>query len=178
MIGALIVFLVIVGGVYGFVNIVTLGDAHKSLMRHRPAALRSRVGRLSWPSRQVLREFNALPVDSQRGIDLLPIVEALDIKYGRDKLDQHFLDTIWKQYGWKKSGDYDCRYQGHRGRYCIGNEHLELRKKIDGIKQSLAEQDAAARLLSIAGDMDALAAVHQRLKEEREILDKTTKEMK
>ena len=175
MIGALILIVIMVGGVYGFVNLVTLGEAHRFLMRSRPEALRlTQKAQLSWPSRQLVKEFNSLPEDWRpAGVDILSIVKALDLKHGRESLDRHFCEWVYGKYGWKTYGDKDHQFCRHRTYHCIGNDHLALHEEFEDLKVSLAKQEARIRNIAIAGDMDALAALRERMAEYRNIIDET-----
>lgn len=185
MIAGLITTLVILAVLYGFVNLVTLGDAHKFLMRNRPDALRlTPKAKLSWPSRQLVKEFSNLPKDWRpAGVDILSIVQALDIKNGRAALDDHFCGYVDGSYKWDTYSGKDrmhCNHSGHDGYYrerCPGREHIALHQEFDDLRKALAEQETKIQLSSIAGDLDALEALKQHMAESREIINDTTKEL-
>lgn len=186
MIGALIVLFGILATIYGFANLVSGGEAHRWVMYHRPDALRaSQKAKLSWASRQLVKEFNDLPKDWRpAGVDILSIVKALDTKHGRETLDAHFCEWVYGKFGWKTYGGKDrqhCSHSKSRGGFyegpCPGAEHVALHREFEGIKKALAEQETRIRLSSIAGDLDALEALKQHMAESREIINDTTKEL-
>lgn len=186
MISALISFLIVAAILYGMVNLITMGEAHRYLMKNRPETLRPTAkSKLSWPARQLVKEFRALPKDWRPdGVDILSIVQALDVKYGREAVDNHFCDYVYGNFKWDTYSGKDrahCNHTSNQGYYqkeCPGLEYISLHREFKEINASLARQEARIRNIAIAGDLDALAALRERMAEYRGIIDETnTKEL-
>lgn len=139
---------------------------------------RSKVKSLSWPAKEIVKAYYDLPKDSQRYGNLYYMLSALDTKYGKDAVNRHFM----------KSG-YDhtvrtfnvCRpstYRSDEGEFTCGyREYHNMKQSIDEISAAHKDRMHAIQMAGVAGGLDAVKEFTKSLREERDLINETTKEL-
>lgn len=156
-------------------------------------SLSKKKDNLSEPAKRVVKKAATLPVDLQFQ-DVRSMVTALDIKYGRQAVDDHFRVSSYEPsrksgVSYEESGD---RYPGlfdeyvfswHGDRNCKhlnGCKFPEYRRMMIAIEQveiAREEQERALEISGIQHNLDAIESWTNRLREERSIITEITKEL-
>lgn len=137
-------------------------------IRHRD---QTSLSGMSWPARQIVKQYENLPAANRPWGNIEYIVKALDIKHEVSKVNYHFE----KYNGWDKS-EYSWR-GCYNTRSCEFQEYHSLHDELDKTLDALQKQEHA---LKVAGVTDGLAAAHQlmeSLRQEQKIISETTKEL-
>jgi hypothetical protein len=150
-----------------------------SFIKNRGYGVSSKVRKqLSWPSKEILKLYNQLPVDSRPDQDIVYMLRALDTKHEVSKVNTHFYE-----YGYdvgKQTWNCKCKQFSYRSNYdedCFMNEYHEIREGIVGI---IAAREAQKHALEVAGvenglnDADSLI---KRLREEKQFIIEVTSEL-
>jgi hypothetical protein len=127
---------------------------------------------LSPVAKQVLAEYNALPVENRPFTDIVSILKALDEKTSVDAIerDRHFnrsyIGPNYTDYTSALGYDFvwDKGYNCYHNRDCIGIEYIKLHKAILEVAETNKEK---ARALAVSSyDGDAVKELEQRLRDE------------
>lgn len=155
--------------------------------------------RLSVSAQLVLRAFNELPEANRPAFDIVPMLQALDIKYGRDRATDHMTYEVWDDFfaeqervRWRSDFDEcSCRasydYEGWLDPRdvedvdCRMPEYAALMQEIEAVQEALLEQEHAQRMheraVELAGIAVTLRSVEDltaALRAERRIVDEVT----
>jgi hypothetical protein len=143
-----------------------------------PAAL---TFSLSQPSKAILREYKALPKESQNIEGLESVLAAMDVKAGGKDNTRHFDDN-WLPHIRTSIGTYSFNWkpyrQGCRHYDCQWAAHFRLHQSIQEISDSLEEKRKAIEMSKIQPDLDRVAEVEARLRDEITINREFTKTWK
>lgn len=141
---------------------------------------------LSWPSKQVLKEYKALPESSQIYGDITETLQALDTKHDRKLLNSHFYlgpdefhdATNVMTWGGGESwiggregtsvdpGTGETKRHEHHG--CIGSEHYALHVAIEEISKALRDKEKAIELAGVEHVLEQVPSLLEALKTEAE----------
>lgn len=155
---------------------------------------------LSEAAQHVVHEFRGLPEELQTD-DIMSMVKALDLKYGVASVNSHFsvkkytdahLERYREQYRRSRLyGSYDNYMPEQKYIFSWGNsdgkcdhdemcdyfEYVALREAIRDAKIAKREQDRALEIAGVQHDLDAVASLTARLREETGIMKSVTKEL-
>lgn len=141
---------------------------------------------LSWPSEQILKEYEALPEESQTYGDIEDTLRALDTKHDRNLLNSHFYlgpDEFHDANGWTTWGGgnswignlegvsvdpvtgEDRRHQHHG---CIGSEHYALHVAIEEIRKAIKAKEKAIELAGVEHELGHVPTLLEALQREAE----------
>lgn len=131
---------------------------------------KSKPLRRSWPAKQIIKDFNSLPPEHRPDMDVEAIVESLDKKYGARRVDSHFevFNGYNYEYTWRA-----CR----RGEDGMFPEYYDIYDAIQGVKRDLKDREHQLMLNSISHDLENVAELTRRLRQEREIISEVTKQV-
>lgn len=137
---------------------------------------------MSWASEQVLKEYNALPEESQPYGDITETLRALDTKHDRNLLNGHFYLPAYEWgtarpngggYSWigasqmqvdPETGE-DVRHEHHG---CIGSEHYALHVAIADITKAIRDKEKALELAGVQHELQQVPSLLEALKMEAE----------
>lgn len=142
------------------------GKAIKANQKRRGKV--SKIG-LSWPAKQVIQKYNELPMDNRPYPDIRSLVEALDVKHGKDTMDDH----VSSRYDAGKAWGY-CR--AYRCSKC--SKYKEVCDKIENLTKSLRKQQQVLEIAERQGDLDELPRLLDALGEESKIVNQVTDAIK
>lgn len=131
---------------------------------------KSKPLRRSWPAKQIIKDFNSLPPEHRPDMDVEAIVESLDKKYGVHEVNSHHevFSGYDYEYTWRV-----CR----RGEVCMFPEYYDIYDAIQGVKRDLKDREHKLMLNSISHDLENVAELTRRLRQEREIISEVTKQV-
>ena len=134
-----------------------------------PRAINSTAG-LSWPAKELVKEFNALPVDNRPTFDIIGIVRALDVKYMDDTDNRrHFFEY---EYGNKWS---NCRCGSHYR--CEFKEYVDLHEKMEDIQRAVKQRVKALEMFRVQHELNEAEALAEALDEEAVNIEEVTREL-
>jgi hypothetical protein len=153
-----------------------VGKGYSELQSKKTYALsKKEVKKFSWASKQLIQEYNALPDGNRPLGDITYPLSALDTKYGgAEKVTKHFAKTrngyehSYTDYRWHNC---NCRYD------CKMKDYKEMHDGIAGIKSALATQEHAMLMAGVESGLSEAASIAERLRQERELIEDTTKEL-
>lgn len=141
--------------------------------------------RLSWPARQIMMVNDGLPADNQVH-DLRSMLEALDTKYGVDRVTKHFkayrgTDLI-EESNWVHS---DCfpymsqrdNFDKRKAKCSVMPEYAELIRELASLRESIEAQQRQLALSGKEFDLARAKQITEQLRIERGIVDDVTKEI-
>lgn len=153
---------------------------------------------LSKAAERIVVQYRALPEELQMD-DVLPMVKALDLKYGVNEVNSHFtvarysdneLDSMFSDYidsfydsnRRYPSQQYLFSWSGSKGdcQHQDGCEYPEYTALHDAMTQALdakREQDRALEIAGVQHDLDAVAALVERFRTETTVMHEVTKEL-
>lgn len=126
---------------------------------------------LSEPSKQILKQYRRLPVENRPYANLPHILEAMDIKYGKDSVNEHFRKFNGTGYVFK----WDCSCW--RGSACLYKDYRDIYSGITEIQQALVNQEHAASVAAVEGGLSAVKSFTEELRKERDLINDTTKQL-
>lgn len=137
---------------------------------------------LSEVSKQILKEYNALPEESRPFLNIINILQDLDKMTAVDSFDrrQHFnqnwLNLIKVENGGFRF-DWHTGGCSHRGEYqCKFHDYYRLHTLIKEVQDAVNEKERAFAASSV--DRDSIADLEASLRSEAEITKSVTKEIK
>lgn len=155
---------------------------------------------LSEASQHIVHQYRALPEELQID-DVLPMVKALDVKYGVSTVNAHFNVAQYTEAELAKKREYFLEYSMYGSRYdpypsqryvfswsgskgdCQHQEdceYFEYRALHEAILEATKAHREKERALEIAGvrhDLDAVQSLTARLREETGIMKAVAKEL-
>jgi hypothetical protein len=120
----------------------------------------------SWPAQQILRKNHQLPVE-HRVDDLERIVDALDVKYIIEEVNDHF--NYWDGYRTVHRWDHRCY-----GRCSLG-KYAEIYDGLQEINDAIATQKHMVKVAAVQDDLKRVDDVISRIKQEKGFIVDTTK---
>lgn len=133
----------------------------------------------SWPANQLLKLFREVPTANRPygEENFATVLKALDVRHGgKDTVNQHFMEY--------SSNSWQCcwamrykDYEGYEESVCSMSEYHDLKDELEGIQIALAEQAHALELAGVQNGLNMLEDLTSRLREERQIIEDTTKEL-
>jgi hypothetical protein len=133
---------------------------------------------LSWPARQILSEYRALPEDNRPYANILEVVTALDTKYGKDNANSHFRVS-----GYESSHpSWHCtcnnrRYTSSAHTPCKFKDYKDIHLVFVEIQTAITEREHKLALQRVEGGLDAAKELTARLRAERDLIKDVTKEL-
>lgn len=144
--------------------------------KDKVAEISSPKVKLSWPSKEILKEYKALPVENRPFADITSMLIALDIKYGgAEKINPHY--EYYYDKGWTACPN--CRAPGIYGK-CLHDgaaEYKKLHDQIAEIQQAVDDQKHALEVAKVQPDLDDIKILTERLRQEQEIITSVTKKL-
>lgn len=198
-----IIILAVLAGVYVGCSVFERKALKKPVIVHgatpEQLAEADELGALSKAAQRIVAQYRVLPEELQME-DVLPMVKALDLKYGVSSVDSHFTvpkysdETLKKyreQYYSSRLLDYDnyvprqqylfswdspkaeCKHLDG----CDFPEYRSLYEAILEADRAKKEQDRALEIAGVQHDLDAVQALIGRFREETTIMKSVTKEL-
>lgn len=161
---------VILGGIGGRQVNKALADKSSVKTYGLPVA---KVNEYSWASKKVLAMYESLPEANRPRANVPHILTALDTKYGINEVNRHHTD----RYGHAHSMDSCSDDPWQEKRKCKMPEYKELWNSMKEVKNQLAAQEKAIQLAGVASGLDEIKELTEALRQEREIIKDTTKEL-
>jgi hypothetical protein len=136
------------------------------------------VNALSWPSQQILKDYNSLPNENRPYPKIVNMLKALDVKHDVKRVDRHFEEDSYYRDNKPTTYDWKCCRRSYGDKDCISDyqEYHDLRNGIVKVKTALAEKEHAIQVASVEGNLRDVKELVQRFDEEEELLRKVTKE--
>lgn len=135
-----------------------------------------KVRALSWPAKQLLTEFNALPKANRPYTNMHRVVTALDVKHGVSEANSHFGE---RRHYYDGASGVRHHWNAHRCYYrgCKFIEYQELHDGMVEIREALEAQAHALKMASVSGMLDEVKELTQRMREESNLIETVTKEI-
>ena len=167
------ILLYIIGAILALVVLVVgAAYANSELYAHKTYGLAGKdVSNYSWPAKQILKAYHALPAGNRPAGDISAMLTALDTEHEVKTVNEHF-ENRYHRYDDKALYTWNCRC--YRPGICTYKEYHEINDAIEEISKALAKQQKAMIVAGISGDLGEAKALAARLKEEREIIDSVT----
>lgn len=128
---------------------------------------RGEVYKLSWPAKEILSRHCKLPAEHQ-GEGLLPVLKAIEVKYGgRKKIDTAFTTWGW-DYSYKSWSTAEAEKM---------TEFQNLRMEINGIHSDLHRQKREMDIYSSKHGVEQAQDILEQFRRERELINEVTKEL-
>lgn len=158
---------------------VMVGKGGTEIVSRKSYSLpRSKVKRLSWPSQQIIKAYYKLPKESQRYGNLYYMLSALDTKYGKGSVNSHFTKSGYDSSTKTFSVCRPSRYRYDENRFdCNYAEYHNIKYSIDEISAAHNNRLHAIEMAGIAGGLDAVEEFTAALREERDLIKETTREL-
>lgn len=131
----------------------------------------SKARNYTLPSREILKEYNALPDTNKPYSNITYLLTALDVKYDKDKVNRHFVSSSEDPGGWRCS----CARAGKRS--CIFQEYFELKAHITAVKKAVKNQEHVVAMLGVQDGIDAIGQFKEDLARELNLINETTQEL-
>lgn len=128
---------------------------------------------LSWPAKQVLARYNALPASSRPAINMYEVVKALDVKHGgSDAVTEKYKST---NYHGKGEVSYSWTAPHYRSDYLT--DYKDMFDAMGVVAQALADREKELALFRISHQLGEAQTFAQQMKEEADNIYAGTKEM-
>lgn len=147
---------------------------------------------MSWASKQILKQYQALPADSQTYVGIEDTLRALDEGYGVRELNAHFVDQqrerdllrtgagYWRnvvqtwhsttpvlevdpETGLPKGSCGDVHLS------CIGAKHYAIHEALKEVKEAIDEKEAAIKMAGLEPELNRVPSLVESLKREAEV---------
>lgn len=196
-----IIILAVLAGVYVGCSVIERKSLKKPVTAHatpEQLAEADELAGLSNAAQRIVHQYRALPVELQLD-DVLPMVKALDLKYGVSEVNSHFtvarysdkeLDSMLKDYIASfydnnrryPSQQYLFSWSGSKGdcQHQDGCEYPEYAAMHDAMTKALdakREQDRALEIAGVQHDLDAVETIINRFRTETTVMKEVTKEL-
>lgn len=131
---------------------------------------------MSGASKQLLREYNALPEPNRPYADLKSMLIALDVKHGIRNVNRHYTAMLdgfnWHNTSYDGNRLYKCNHNK-----CAYSEYYAIHEAINAIKTALDEQAHKLAVAGVQADLDQINILTARLREESKLISDVTKEL-
>jgi hypothetical protein len=148
------------------------------------------IEEFSWAAKQVKTAYEKLPHEHRPSYDIMAALRALDTKYGKEEVNEHFcrLDP----YSFTRVRDWKCEcvYDAYRGEYNNGAhcrfspEYMAMVNGISDIAAALGRREQAIKdrehemvLAGMENDLRSVEEITKALRSERDLIDNVTKEI-
>lgn len=148
-----------------------------------PTKIKGSLSKLSLPSQYILKEYMALPVSSRPLLDILPALEAMDIRHNKRGANKHF-SSYSSKFTWTEASSHNdfCVHTEDFRRFasvkskCPYQEYVTLHENIAAVQKELNLQKSKAIEASTQVGYDVLTDLNAALNQERKIISSVTKE--
>lgn len=131
--------------------------------------------KLSWPARQIVKDYFGLPAEHRPWSDIESIVRALDVKYGLEKIERHMAVGGYSSY---KTNIYTWSCCFNIRNDCPVKAYHEIHNEINSIHNAIKDREHELKVAEVQGDLDDVQQLLSSLGEEAKVINEGTESIR
>lgn len=131
---------------------------------------------MSWPSKQIIKEYNLLPKENQVLGDIVSTLHALDVKHVINRVNNHFYHINYGR-NWDKPSTWCGSMVTRHSDSCEYVDYINLHNAVLDIRKALNARNHRMAIDSVSGDLDAFNMQLAALRQESDIIKQVTKDL-